>query len=132
MPNKVEPEGEGDDESEFETSDSEYYNTASDTASEATVEAAISSTNGDIALKVGENGDLETLEAGSAAENLDQENNVADEEQDEASAKKTCACCTVCCYKCRKGGRKVRRRIKRFWRQCWPLRKVRKAWRRFK
>ena len=50
-----------DDESEFETSDSEYDNTASATASEASAEGVIS--NG---VSKGENGDVDTIESGES------------------------------------------------------------------
>ena len=112
--NKVEPAGDdADDESEFETSDSEYYNTASETVSEAAYNAPF-----DTVLKA--NGTTGDAEAGGEDE---------DEDEDEEDEPKRCLCCKVCCFKCKKGGKKVRRRIRRFWRQCWPLRKLRKAWR---
>ena len=111
-----------DESSEFETSDSEYDNTASETASENSLEGVVS-LNGDIAVKVSENGNGEIANG--------ENNDDADDESSQKNVeKKPKPCCTVCCYKCKKGVRKVRRRIRRFWRQCWPLRKVRKAWRR--
>ena len=56
MPNKVEPiDDDADDESEFETSDSEYYNPISETVSKVSVGGAVTS-NGGVVTK-GENQD---------------------------------------------------------------------------
>jgi hypothetical protein len=122
-----------DDESEFETSDSEYDNTES--ASEATIELQPqheNATYNDYDI----NG--HRVKPPDGEDGLNTDTIVADNENpeidpaaaDNVAEKKPC--CTICCYKCRKGCKKFRRRVKRFWRQCWPLRKVRKAWRRFK
>ena len=65
-----------DDESEFETSDSEYYNTASETVSEVSVEAA--GTNGDI-KKVNENGENTITADDSDNDDSDDENEEDDD-----------------------------------------------------